>query len=187
MSQPIRSFVAFDITNNEIVQGIFETQEKLLRTGADLKLVKPQNVHITIRFLGNIQLAIVERIHTEMERAFTAPFEVELEGVGVFPSLKYARVVWIGIRKGTEQLKEVSDRLESRIRELKVKPDLKGFNPHITIARVRTGRNRAELVRLVGELQRYDFGVLRADCLKLKKSVLTPKGPIYSTLKEVCR
>jgi len=187
MSEPIRSFIAFDINNEEIVKRFSETQERLLRTGADLKLVTPQNIHITVRFLGNIQPNMVERIHGEMEQVTFTPFEVEIRGIGVFPSLNYARVVWAGIQKGAEQLEEVFSQLEPRLQKLRFKPDRKGFSPHITIARVRTGRNKTELTRCIKELESYEFGILKVDCLKLKKSVLTPKGPIYSTLKEVCR
>ncbi len=77
--------------------------------------------------------------------------------------------------------------MEPRLQRLGFRPDKKGFNPHITIARVRTGHNKVELARCIKELAELEFGVLKVDCLKLKKSVLTPKGPIYSTLKEVCR
>jgi 2'-5' RNA ligase len=187
MPEPIRSFIAFDINNEEIIKRFSEARERLLKTGANLKLVKPQNIHITMRFLGNIPPNMIEKVHGEMEQVIFTPFEVEIRGVGVFPSLKYARIVWAGIRGGAEQLKEVFSQLEPRLQKLRFKPDRKGFSPHITFARVRTGRNKKELVYCIKELKDYEFGVLKVDCLKLKKSVLTPKGPIYSTLKEVCR
>ena len=76
--------------------------------------------------------------------------------------------------------------LMKRLQKLGLRPDPKGFSPHLTIARVKTGRNKAELVRCIEELVNYEFGVVKANCLKLKKSALTPKGPIYSTLREVC-
>jgi 2'-5' RNA ligase len=187
MPEPIRSFIAFDINNQEILKRLSEAQEKLVKTGADLKLVNPENIHITMRFLDNIQPAMVDRIHGEMEKLAFTSFEVEIRGVGAFPTLKYARVVWAGIQKGSDELRDIFDQLEPRLRTLGLKPDAKGFSPHITIARVRTGRNKDELARCVKELADYEFGVLKAECLKLKKSVLAPKGPIYSTLKEACR
>ncbi len=187
MSESVRSFIAFDINNDEVLKRLADAQEKLVKSGADLKLVEPRNIHITMRFLGNIQQNSVDKIHGEMEQIAFSPFAVEIRGIGVFPTLKYARVVWAGIQKGADQLRDVFDQLEPRLRKLGFKPDPKGFSPHITIARVRTGRSKGELVRCVNELVNYEFGVLKADCLKLKKSVLTPKGPIYSTLKEVCR
>lgn len=183
----IRSFIAFDIDNEEISKKLSEVRTKLEGTGSNLKLVKPENIHITMRFLGDIPADMVDRIYSEMQRVTFTSFDVEIRGVGAFPKLKYARVVWVGIQNGAEKLKVVSDQLELGLRELGFKRDARGFSPHITIARVRTGRNMPELARCIGELANYDFGVLKLDCLKLKKSILTPRGPVYSTLKEVCR
>ncbi len=185
MSSTIRSFVAFDIDNELVVRRLSEVQGMLVNTGADLKLVKPQNIHVTMRFLGNISLPMVDLIHEEMKQISFSPFDIELRGLGAFPSLRYARVVWAGIRKGANELVNVFDQLEPRLRRLGFKPDPKGFSPHLTIARVRTGRHKAELIRCVEDLEDYEFGVINADWLRLKKSVLTPKGPIYTTLREV--
>lgn len=187
MPEPIRSFIAFDINNEEILKRLSEAQEKLAKTGADLTLVKPENIHVTMRFLGDIHPDMVDKIYNGMEQVSFAPFDVEIRGVGVFPTLRYARVVWTGIQRGAEELRNIFNQVEPHLRGLGFKPDSKGFSPHITIARVRTGRNKAELARCVDELANFEFGILRADCLKLKKSVLTPKGPVYSILKEVCR
>jgi 2'-5' RNA ligase len=185
MSNTIRSFVAFDIDNELVVRRLSEVQGMLVNTGADLKLVKPQNIHVTMRFLGNISLPMVDLIHEEMKQIFFPSFNIELRGLGAFPSLRYARVVWAGIRKGANELANVFDQLEPRLRRLGFKPDPKGFSPHLTIARVRTGRHKPELVGCVEDLADYEFGVIKADALRLKKSVLTPKGPIYTTLREV--
>ena len=187
MSETIRSFIAFDIDNESVIKQFSEAQTTLVNTGADLKLVKPQNIHMTMRFLGNISPPMVNSIHEEMKKISFAPFDVEIKGLGVFPKLKYARVIWAGIRKGADELTNVFNQLEPLLRKLGFKPDSKGFSPHLTIARVKTGRNKAELIQRIQELADYEFGIVKADCLRLKKSVLTPKGPIYSTLREVCR
>ena len=187
MAEPIRCFIAFDINNDKVLKKLSDAQRKLTDTGADLRCVKPENVHITLRFLGNIRQEVVDSVHSEMEKVSFVPFNVNIRGVGVFPTIKYARVVWAGIQEGAEELRQILNQLEPGLRRLGLKSDVRGFSPHITIARVRTGRNRKELLGCLEELGNYEFGVLRADCLKLKKSVLTPKGPIYSTLKRVCR
>lgn len=186
MSETIRSFIAFDIDSELVLKRLSEVQNILVNTGANLKLVKPQNIHVTMRFLGNISPPMVDSIHEEMKKISFNTFEAELKGLGAFPSLKYSRVVWAGIRKGADELVNVFNQLEPRLRRLGFKPDSKGFSPHLTIARVRTGRHKAELVKCVKDLADYEFGVIKADCLRLKKSVLTPKGPIYTTLREVC-
>jgi 2'-5' RNA ligase len=186
MPETIRSFIAFDINNQEILKRLAEAQAKLAKTGADLKLVETQNIHVTMRFLGDIQPNMVEKIHGEMKQVAFSPFDVEIRGAGAFPNTKYARVVWAGIQQGADELRNVFNQLEPRLRKLGFRPDSKGFSPHMTIARVRTGRNKSELASCLDELADHEFGILRADCLKLKKSLLTPRGPTYSTLKEVC-
>jgi 2'-5' RNA ligase len=184
MSETIRSFIAFDLDNQQVLQRLGDVQNILAKTGADLSLVKPQNIHITLRFLGDITSGMVEKIDKEMQGIVFKPFDVEIKGVGAFPNVRYARVVWAGILQGAEELKTIFDQLEPRIRPLGFAPDSKGFSPHLTIARVRSGRNKQALVDCVNELAAYEFGKVYADCLRLKKSVLTPQGPIYSTLKE---
>jgi len=157
----------------------------LVRTGADLKLVKPENIHITMRFIGNIAPPMVDSIYEAMQQVSFSSFDVEIRGLGAFPKLQYARVIWAGISKGAEQLSNISSQLEPRLRGLGFRPDSKGFSPHLTFARVRSGRNKAELIRCVKDSVNYEFGIVRAKCLRLKRSVLTPRGPVYSTIREV--
>jgi 2'-5' RNA ligase len=186
MSGTIRSFLAFDIEDQRILRRLAEAQAMLANIGADLKLVKPENIHMTVRFLGDTHPHMVDVIHEEMKQISFTPFIVELGGLGTFPKPNYPRVVWAGIRKGAKELTDVFEQLEPRLRGLGFKPDTKGFSPHLTIARVRTGRNKADLAELVRELEDYEFGSIKAECLRLKKSDLTPRGPIYSNLREVC-
>jgi len=185
MVEMIRAFIAFDIDSDLVLKRLTEVQKTLINTGADLKLVEPKNIHVTLRFLGDISPTSVDAIYEEMKKVAFKPFEIELRGLGAFPTLRYARVVWVGIQKGVHELKSVFDQLEPRLQRLGFRPDPKGFSPHLTIARVKSGRNKVELTRRIEEMADYDCGMIRAEYLRLKKSVLTPKGPIYSTLKEV--
>ena len=185
MAEIIRTFIAFDIDSDLVLKRLSEVQKTLTNTGADLKLVEPQNIHVTMRFLGDISPTSVDAIYEEMKKVTFKPFDIQLKGLGAFPNLKYARVVWIGIQKGANELKSVFDQLELRLQKLDFRPDPKGFSPHLTIARIKSGRNKAELARQIEEMADYECGVIKAEYLRLKKSVLTSKGPIYSTLKEV--
>ncbi len=187
MSGNIRSFLAFDIEDQKILRRLAEVQGMLANSGADLKMVKPQNIHITIRFLGDIHPPIIDSIYEEMKKISYNPFTVELVGLGAFPKLNYPRIVWVGIKKGANELKDVFGQLEPRLRGLGFYSDTKGFNPHLTIVRVKTGRNKVRLAELVRELENYEFGTIKAECLRLKKSDLTPRGPVYTNLREVCR
>ncbi|MDR0372125.1 MAG: RNA 2',3'-cyclic phosphodiesterase [Nitrososphaerota archaeon] len=184
--QQIRSFIAFDLENDSVINRIASIQKSLMQTNADLKMVDPQNIHITVRFLGPIQPEMVEKIYTTMKNIKFTPFNIQLSGLGVFPTINYPRVVWAGITDGADQLKSIFEQLEPQIHDLGFAPDPNGFSPHLTIARVRSGANKQRLVDFVQRQENYDFGNIRANCLRLKKSQLSPKGPAYSTLKEYC-
>lgn len=186
MSEMVRSFVAFDIDSDSVRKKLTEVQALLVKTGADLKVVAPENIHVTMRFLGDVRMDGVEKIYEGMKKALFVPFVVKIQGVGAFPDVRYPRVVWAGITQGANDLRSISSQLEPHLMALGFAPDPKGFSPHLTIARVRSSRNKAELAKFIVENKSYDFGAIRAACLRLKKSDLTPKGPIYSTLKEVC-
>jgi 2'-5' RNA ligase len=186
LSETIRSFLAFDIDNERILRRLVAVQDLLANTGADLKLVKPQNIHLTVRFLGDASLSEVDAIYEEMKHVSFTPFDITLSGLGAFPRLSRPRVVWVGIKKGVNNLVSVFEQMEPRLRGLGFKPDIKGFSPHLTIARVRSGRNKVQLGRVVRGLENRNFGTFRVECLRLKKSVLTPRGPIYTNLQEVC-
>jgi len=183
----IRSFIAFDIDDEQVLRNLSKAQEALVATGADLKIVQPENIHITLRFLGDIPANMVDAIHEEMKKVTFTPFDVKIRRLGVFPNVRNIRVVWTGIEEGAEHLKNINNQLESNLRNLGFKPDPRGFSPHLTIARVRTARNKNELIKTIEQMAEYEFGVIKARCLRLNRSVLTPKGPIYSVLKEVCR
>ncbi len=141
---------------------------------------------MTIRFLGDITLNVAEKIYLEMQKVKFKPFPVQLIGIGVFPNLNYPRVLWVGISQGADQLKDVFSQIEPKLYSLGFPPDANAFSPHLTIARVRAVRNKPQLVDFVRKNVSYDLGSVEAKCLRLKRSQLTPKGPIYTTLKEHC-
>ena len=183
----VRCFVAFDVGDEVVLGRLAEVRRLLGETGADLKFVEPENVHVTLRFLGEVEPGVVERIAEVLDGVSFVPFDVELRGVGVFPSLRRINVVWVGIVKGVEELGKIFDLVEGGVVGLGLKQDRRGFSPHVTIARVRSGRGLEGLRRRVLELEGFGLGVVRADTLKLFRSVLTPRGPVYSVLHEVRR
>ena len=186
MSELIRSFITFDMQNEQVLSRIATAQKLLVETGADLRPVAPQNIHITTRFLGDISPSMVDKIWEAMKSVKFTPFNIKLCGLGVFPSLNYPRVVWAGMTDGVEQLKSIFTQLEPQIRALGFAADSYGFSPHLTIARVRSGANKQNLTDFVTKKADFEFGSIKADCLRLKRSQLSPKGPTYSTLREVC-
>ena len=103
MSEQIRSFIAFDMQNDSVLNRIATAQKMLIQTNADLKLVEPKNIHVTVRFLGPINPDMVEKIYEAMKNIKFAPFNIQLQGLGVFPTVNYPRVVWAGITLGAQR------------------------------------------------------------------------------------
>jgi len=181
----VRSFIAVDLDEEPLRERIVNAQRGLEQTGAQLKLVSPEILHLTVRFLGEIPQSTVERVKEAMDGVRFSPFEVEFKGLGAFPSLNRINVIWVGIRSGHEKLDEIFHQLEPKLRQVGLPPDNKGFSPHLTIARVRTGLNKAALSNYIMSMEDHEFGKMQAKVVRLKKSTLTPKGPIYTTIHEV--
>ncbi|OGS51342.1 MAG: 2'-5' RNA ligase [Euryarchaeota archaeon RBG_16_68_12] len=159
---------------------------ELRASGAPLKLVQLEQVHLTLKFLGDTEEALVPRIVDAMRRsvAGVAPFTVRVAGTGAFPDLRRIRVLWVGL-EGGEPLVGIARRLESETEPLGYPREGRDFSPHVTLARVKGGGN-LDRARQVLEAHANDaYGEFPVDRIRLKKSVLTPQGPIYSTVEEV--
>jgi 2'-5' RNA ligase len=179
-----RGFISVDIDRNEMVENL---QAGLRKTGANLKLVNLDNIHLTLKFLGNTSEALVPKIKEIMEEGARniAPFELELIGVGAFPNMNRIQVVWVGTRCG-EGLVDLAAYLEDELHQLGFKKEKRKFSPHITLARVKSARNLDSLRGVLKEHAEERFGVQRIDRIRLKRSELRPSGPIYSVVEEAC-
>ena len=180
----MRCFISVDIEDQALLDALEEAQRRLETAGADLKRVERENIHITVRFLGDVREGLVGELQRLVSGTVFDPFRVELRGLGVFPSLRRPRVVWVGISDGVEELTDIFRRLERELVGMGFRPESRGFSPHITLARVRSGRNRERLAEeLRGRASEF-FGGFEIEHIRLKKSVLTPRGPIYTTIAE---
>ena len=178
-----RGFIAIDIDSfPKLVQ--FENEIRNL--GANVKLVEPENIHITLKFLGDTNEEYADRIDEIMKDAVknSNPFEIKLKGAGVFPNQNYIKVMWIGIENG-EKIGKIASKIDEKISELGFEKERRRFSAHLTIARVKSAKNKEKLLELIEKYRDIEFGSLKVDTIKLKKSELTPKGPIYTMLKEV--
>lgn len=177
-----RAFIAADIIPSE---ALVSALGQLARSRADLKIVKPDLLHITLKFLGDTEESLVSEILARIGEAAKdiAPFKIGLRGMGAFPSMSNIRVVWVGIEDG-RQLSEIAGRLESSMTDLGFERDRKGFVPHLTLARARTGRNMANVQEILRQNAASEYGEYNIDRILLKKSVLSPQGPSYSVVGE---
>lgn len=178
-----RGFIAIDIKS---FPKLLEFENKIKQSGANVKLVEPKNVHITLKFLGDTDEALIEKIEEIMKKAVEKvdPFEIQLNGAGVFPNQNYIKVMWIGL-KNWEELEKIASRIDEQLSELGFEKENRRFSAHLTIARVRSARNKEKLLQIIEKYRDVEFTSIKIDSVKLKKSELTPEGPIYTTLKEV--
>ncbi|MEM3736950.1 MAG: RNA 2',3'-cyclic phosphodiesterase [Candidatus Bathyarchaeia archaeon] len=182
MLERIRSFIAFDLSDEKLLDRLVELQRTLLDTGADLKLVERENLHLTLRFLGELPPDVTQAVTAVVQTVTFKPFTIHFRGLGVFPNFHHINVVWVGVREGAEEMQALFNQIEPKLRKLGLRPDQKGFSPHLTIARVKTGKNRERLVEVVQSLSDCEVGEVSSGPLKLKMSTLTSKGPQYSTI-----
>jgi len=183
----LRTFIAVDLEDPILLSKIERVKDFLIATGVPMKPVESRNLHITLRFIGEVPVGVVEEIKRRVLSGLKfEKFRIHLRGLGAFPGSHRPRVVWIGVSEGSEDLVKLHNTIESSLRSLGIPPERgKTYTPHLTIARVRGSRNLHALVRLILEYEDYDFGWMTVESIRLKKSVLTRPGPIYETLWEV--
>ena len=180
----MRTFIAIDIEDAEIVNKLVEIQRVLKNTNAHLKLVEPENFHLTLKFLGEISTSDVEPISNiiRMVSEKYSCFTISLEGIGAFPTINKPRVIWVGIGEGASMLQRIASDINQLLRSIQIYGDDKAFHPHITLARVK--RFNRELIRAIQQIANIAIGLVKVKSIRLKKSTLTSQGPIYTTLFE---
>jgi 2'-5' RNA ligase len=177
-----RGFIAIDVEATKAIEeflwGIRESQ-------ADVKVVEVENIHVTLHFLGDVEMGKLDGITKMMDNAVedANSFDMKLMGSGVFPNRSYVRVVWIGLEV-EPVLEKVVDSLEKGLLELGFKPDRRKFSPHLTVARVRSAWKKDALMKVVDQFHDREFGVQKVKGVQLMQSELTKEGPIYTMLHE---
>ena len=176
----MRVFVAIEISKGEILKKIQTFQKNI---GIDAKPTKIDQIHFTLEFLGEIDQVKYDQVKEVMEKISFSSFDISLKGVGVFPNLKNPRVIWIGIDKnGADKLISIANEVGIKLTALGFEKEKK-FKPHLTVFRVKKKIN--DISTIMKEYETVEFGVQTISKIKVKRSVLSPKGPEYSDLLEV--
>jgi RNA 2',3'-cyclic 3'-phosphodiesterase len=180
----LRAFLAFE-TSAAVIEGLLSVEEELRRTGADIKLVDKDNLHFTVKFLGEVPEDVVAEIDRRIAALALSKMEdISVRGIGAFPDATRPRVVWAGLSPEDEPVVSKSaQRVIDALAGIGESDDRK-YHPHITLARVRSPRNQEALTAAIRGLSQREFGTSSFTALKLKSSTLTPKGPIYRDVRE---
>ncbi|NVM53124.1 MAG: RNA 2',3'-cyclic phosphodiesterase [Candidatus Helarchaeota archaeon] len=180
----MRCFLCIEIKKPVIITKILQFQDEFKPIDARIKFVEAENLHFTLKFLGNIEPTIIDEIYSTMKKVPFSAFPINFETVGSFPASR-PRVIWIGISEGRDELSSITTYLNQNLKNLGFKPEKRKFSPHITIGRVKYVNDKKSLMSLLQKWQNQSFGKMNVTSFQLKKSVLTPKGPIYTILKEI--
>ncbi|UCG70136.1 MAG: RNA 2',3'-cyclic phosphodiesterase [Thermoplasmata archaeon] len=180
---PFRAFISVDVDSTPKLS---ELEERLRKSGAQLKVVDLEKVHLTLKFLGDTDEALIDDIVEIMARSVkdVKPFTMSIRGTGAFPNPNYMKVIWVGL-EGADALVTISKTMDRELTNLGFKREKRGFRPHITLARVKGPRKKNILAQILKDYENEEFGTQNVECIRLKKSVLSREGPTYTTVKEV--
>lgn len=180
----MRTFIAIEL-DKEIKKALSKIQDELRTARADVKWVAPENIHLTLKFLGEVEENKIQKISQILKdiSSQTKPFTIALSELGAFPGLKYPRVSWIGIAEGKTELSKLAELIEDNLVQLKFPKEKRGFSAHFTLGRFRSGKNKDAFSQ---KLNTIKVPGLRQEIksVTLFKSILTPKGPIYEKISE---
>jgi len=179
----MRLFVSVDLPD-DLAPAVESVQEDL-REASGLDFTDPEQAHLTLTFLGEVDTgrldAIEDALHGAVEDAAAAPFEATVEGIGAFPSAEYIQVVWLGIGRGSGEMTRLHEAVEARTTALGFEPEDHDFTPHVTLARMNHAGGKGLVQRVLRE-RHPEVGSMRVEEVRLKESDLGPDGPTYSTV-----
>jgi len=179
----MRSFIAIDINNRSLIESIQSLQHDLESLNSHLKMVNPENIHITMKFLGDMDNSEINVINTILSSVVFESFSCTLLNIGTFPNINRISVIWIGLdSKSSEKLILLSDYINKKIIDSNIAIKHSSFSPHITIARLLDNKNKEKLQNYISRNKNMSFGSQFINNFKLKSSLLTSGGPIYKDI-----
>jgi 2'-5' RNA ligase len=181
----VRSFVSIDLEDQQVLSRIGSILSSLKALGGDLKPVGEENIHLTLKFLGDVSTLRLADVKSSLQQLAFPSFTAEIKGAGAFPNLKHMNVIWVGVNEGWTQVEQIYEQVEKLLSGVGFRRENRPFSPHITIARVRSGRKRDETANFLQHLSDESFGTVTVNKVRLKQSILSSAGPKYSTLLDV--
>jgi len=182
----MRLFIAIEIPE-EIKRGISAIQGQLRKSGADAAWTRPEGIHLTLKFLGEVAEAKVPDIKAAMTGAVqgVARFRLEIAGAGAFPNAKSPRVLWLGVRGDLERLAPLHASVEGAMKKLGFDPEDRAFSPHLTLARIKYLRPGFSWQQAIEGIKDVKLGGIDVAAVSLMKSELRPSGAVYTEMGKI--
>ena len=181
----MRAFIAIELSDN-IRDTLSQIQSHLKYSGADVKWIEKDNIHLTLKFLGEISEEKLQQVKLALEiiGKETRPFEISIKDIGAFPKIDHPRVIWVGLDKGVEESKTLAEKIDEELSKTGFAKESRPFAAHLTLGRVRSAKNRQALQQKIKNCQLSTVNCQLIKSIALFQSKLTPKGPIYTKLHE---
>lgn len=181
--EKLRTFIAITLPRN-VTARIENIQSGLKDRGVDIRWVPPENIHLTLRFLGDISLKMRKEIETAIEATGNgfSPFKIGVKGIGVFPGIRNARVVWAGIFGEIDTLFTLQRILECQLSNVGIKREKRPFKAHLTIGRIKKKIDPAHLLSCIDACSDFEIESFCIDRVILFKSELKPTGAVYTPI-----
>jgi 2'-5' RNA ligase len=173
----MRLFIAIEIPE-EVKEYIVKIQKDIDDTANKIRFADKNQIHLTLKFLGEVQPDKADVIKEELKRISFNPFSVQLDKIGVFPDEGYIRVIWVGLKPEEpilELQKDIDEALEKSFKKEK------NFKAHITLARVKYIEDKENFINKLKNIE-IENKKIEVNNFKLVKSTLTPEGPVYENL-----
>jgi 2'-5' RNA ligase len=186
MPETIRTFIAFALPDT-ILSALGCVQEGLRTCGVKAKWVRLQGIHLTLKFLGDIEAHQVNPVADKMAEAARGmnPFLLAVKGIGVFPNIRRPRVIWAGLDGDLKPLGGLQRNIDRALSELGFAREKRSFKGHLTLGRFKGRTDSRQVARALEEFSEFETPTFTAQQLVLFKSQLEPTGAVYSQLKQV--
>jgi len=183
MSDTTRAFIAIELPE-EIIAFIRKIQEGVKSYGFKARWVRPENIHLTLKFLDNINSEDIKKVGDAVISAAgeNASMSLGAKGIGVFPGVKRPRVIWTGIAGQTKELADLQKTLDGKLETVGFSKEKRPFKGHLTIARIKGKVDARQLIDAMKEFGRFESKTFMADEVVLFKSELKPSGAVYTKL-----
>lgn len=185
----MRAFIAIELPK-DLKNALSQLQEQLRKTAADVKWVQPDNIHLTLKFLGEIDEKKLDKISLILDKIAISNkcFQISFSTLGAFPKMSSPRIIWVGIEKGDMETKKIACELEGEIEKIGIPKENRPFSTHITIGRIKSALNQQMLTQELNQLEDYFTEKklqFKAERITLFKSTLLPEGATYEPLKVI--
>jgi len=181
--ETFRTFIAI-FPETRLQKELARIQENLKKAGADIKWVEPENIHLTLKFLGPTPVEKIPSVVNAIRASAKAlaPFSISLTHLGAFPNVKHPQIIWVAVTQGKESLKSLASRLDENLKSLGFDKEEREFTAHLTLGRSRSALDHPALSEQLQGHAHLPPMTQEVTQIALIKSTLTSKGPVYEII-----